>query len=411
MAIDKDQVVEDRADKSEIRDENPNRAERIDDRHPRDKVAGREPGRDMRATIKNAIKEAAKAPKDDDPAPAPRGRKAAETENKPKGEDRGDKVASPEAQKEIPETAKAGETAPPVASQEKPAIAAPAALSKEVRAVWEKLDPLVQAEFVRREADSSKGVEHLKAQFKPLQDAFAPVRQQLQQLGKTEAEAASQLIAWQEALADPRRQAQAFRALAQAHGFNISTLAGPQSPAVADGQNPQSDPTMAIRPLLDPLNQKVSFLENEFQRQQRERVQSDIATFAHGKPYFDRVSVTMGHLMQSGLAKGDNAKEVFDDAYARACRTDPEVFALIQQEEQTKREADTRAASEAAAKKAAEDAEALKRKQAAEVDKARRAGIGPHAGSPNGMAISAKAKGTSVRDSIVSSMKEARAII
>ena len=74
MAIDKDQVVEDQADKSEIRDENPNRAERIDDRHPRDKVAGREPGRDMRATIKNAIKEAAKAPKDDDPAPAQIGR-------------------------------------------------------------------------------------------------------------------------------------------------------------------------------------------------------------------------------------------------------------------------------------------------------------------------------------------------
>ncbi len=411
MALEKDQVSENQSDKTEIRDENPNRAERIDDRHPRDRVAGRDPGRDMRATIKAAIKETA-APRDGD-RPA---RAAKNDDQQPdkssvvKGEDRGGKDASP-APKEIPATAKDGETAPPVASQEKPAIAAPAALSKEVRAVWDKLDPLVQAEFVRREADSSKGVEQLKARFKPMEDAFAPVKDQLRQLGKTEAEAAVQLIAWQAALADPRRQAQAFRALAQAHGFNLATLAGPQAPATADGQNPQPDPTTAIRPLLDPLNQKVSFLENEFQRQQRERVQSDIATFAHGKPHFDKVSVAMGHLMQSGLATGDNAKEIFDDAYARACRADPEVFVLIQQEEQAKRDAETQTASEAAAKKAAEDAEALKRKQAAEVEKARRAGIGPHAGSPNGMAISAKAKGTSVRDSISTAIKESRAVI
>jgi hypothetical protein len=407
MALEKDQVDDDIASQS---DENPNRAERIDDRHPRDRVAGREKGRDdMRSIIKAAIKENPAEGKDVKAAGSDRQREATgKFSSTAKPEDRGAQAAaSPD--KPIPETGKTGETAPSTAPQAPSAIAAPAALSKEIKAIWDKLDPAVQSEFARREADTAKGVEQLKAQFKPLQDAFAPVRGQLQQLGKTEAEAAAQLIQWQEALADPRRQAQAFRALAQAHKFDLSTL-GSQAPA-APGQNSQPDPSQAFRPLLDPLNQKVSFLENEFQRQQRERVQGDIANFAQGKPHFDKVSVAMGHLMQSGLAKGANAKEVFDDAYARACRADPDVFAMIQQEEQAKREAESQAAQAAAAKKAAEDAEAARKRQAEEVAKARKAGVGPRAGSPNGMAISAKAKGTSVRESLMSAVKESSAAI
>ena len=393
------------SDRSEPTDrhERPERAERIDDRHNRLGRPGKD--RDVRSAIKDAVKKvAATAEKDDDDQPAKSAGAVKDTTDSTK--DRGTKDASPST-KEIPPATKTGETVPAAAPQAPATVAPPATAPKEVAAIWDKLPQEAQAIFAKREADMLKGVEQIKAKLKPLEDAFAPVRSQLQQLGKTEAEAASQLIGWQAALADPRRQAEAFRALAKAHNFDLQTLLAPQG-AQGSQLNPNPDPTQAFRQYLDPVTQKVSQLETELERRDRERVQNDIATLSKDKPHFEKVRAAMGLLMQNGLVRGDSPKEAFDSAYEMACRADPEIFATIQQEAEAKREADAKAAQEAAAAKAAEAAEALRKKQAEEVAKAKRAAVGPRSGSPAGMAIAAASKGKSVRSTITDAMQERR---
>jgi hypothetical protein len=416
---DKEGLPEDLGTAGEVTsgDENPNRAERIDDRHPRDRVAGKEKGNDLRSIVKSAMKE-------HDPEKE-QARQKTEVEKKPRqvdgkftaqnpAQDRASAKAvegSPAA-KEIPEGAKSGETAPRLESQTQVASAAPANAPKEVKDIWEKLPQEAQTIFAKREADMAKGVEQLKAKYKPIDDAFAPHRSQLQQLGKTEADAVSQLFGWHEALRGPNK-VEAFKALAQAHQINLSSLTGQQAPPVAqEGQNPpQTDITQLLGQHFQPILNKVTSLESELQRRDRERVEADIAQFSNGKPHFEKVSRAMAVLMNSGIASGNNPKEIFDDAYIRACRADPEVFTLIQQEEREKRNAELRAEQEAAAKKAAEEAEARKRKEAEEVAKARKATVGPRSGSPSGMAIAAKAKGQSVGDTIRGVIKDRSASI
>ena len=379
-------------------DENPNRAERIDDRHPRDRVAGKEPGRDLRSIIKGAVKET---------------RKAAETDGRPvkdrpapiKEPLKDGGVASPDVALKDPK-AEIGKDATGETPQAASTVAAPSTAPKEVAAIWDKLSPEHQTIFAKREADMLKGVEQLKSKYKPLDDAFAPVADQLRGLGKTHAEAASQLIQWQSALANPRTQAQAFVALARAHNFDLSRLTAQQAPAGAP--NPQTDPNQAFRSMLDPLQQEVVALKTENQRREVAKVQGDIASFSKDKPHFERVRVVMGHLINDGLVPGDSPASIFDEAYKMACRANPEVFDDIQREEQTKRDADAKAASEAAAKKAAEDAEAKRKRDAEAVAKARKAGVGPRGGSP-GMAIAATSRGESARDTIKNAIRDASA--
>ena len=350
MSVEFEKDMEERTERDSGPLDRPERAERIDDRHPRDKGAGREPGRDMRSIVKDAIKKhnvdsAAEKPKKDRPS-----RSDDEPADKIKTEDRGaDKAASLKSSTN-PATPKDGETAPDAAPQERQPIAAPAALSKEAKAIWDSLPDIAKAEFVRREADTQKGVEQLKAKYRPIEEVFGPHRQELQRLGKTEADAVKQMMDWHQNLSNPATQRQAFLALAQSHRFDLSQLVAPQGSQVAPSQGQPNDPTAMLSSYLQPIQQTVQQLQGEFERQRQQAVQSDIMNFSKDKPHFERVRTAMGHLMATGLATGETPKEIFDDAYARACRADPEIFALVQQEEVSRREAEAKAAAEAEAK-------------------------------------------------------------
>lgn len=403
MILENDQSAEhnsaERDTTTETTTDRPERAERIDDRHHH-RLRGK--NRDIRSTIRDAFKTEAGPAEKQQPQRA-----------KPddQARDRGGKFAASPSQKEVPPAEKPSETAASPAIQTQEKIAAPVTAPKEVHAIWDKLPQEAQTIFAKREADMLKGVDQLKAKYKPIDDAFAPYQPQLKHLGKTESDAVKQLLEWQAALADPRTQARAFQALAQSHRFDLKTLIAPQS---AQGQQPdqnqQPDPTQAFRPLLDPIAQRVQGLESEIQRRDRERVQSDIAQMSKDKPHFDKVRLLMGQLINSGMIQGDNPKEVFDEAYARACRADPEVFALIQQEEQEKKAAEAKAAEEAAAKEAAEKAETDRKKRIEEIAKARKA-ASPRSGAPTGMAIAASKRGKSVGDTVREAVQSARGTI
>lgn len=356
--------------------------------------------KDIRATIKAAIKEHAEPPK---PRPAPVA-KNGDDKNTPSSE-AARTTAAPEGDAEIPpkDTGTAKEATP-----EARPIAPPKALSGELKANWDKLDPSVRKEFARLEAESAKGIEQLKARYTPIDEALAPLRDELRAIGKTEHEGVRMLADWRNALRGPQK-VQAFRALAQAEGIDLSQLA-PRSQQgqvqQPSQQSAQNDPSAILKPYLDPLRQEVASVRGEFQRRDWERTQADIASFSKDKGHYDAVRVVMGHLIGNGIAQGSSPKEVFDDAYARACRADPEIFAAIQAEEQAKREAAEIAKREAATLKAADAETERKRKQAEEVERARKAATGVRGGAPTG-SMNGSAKGNeTVRDSLERARRE-----
>ena len=357
--------------------------------------------KDVRASVRQAVKEVRERQENTRDKP----RETTDSTASKSAPEKGDDAS---AGKEIPKT---DDGKPPAATPQAPtATAAPASLSKEIKAQWDKLDPAVRSEFVRREADVAKGIEQLKASYRGYDEALAPLRDEIRSVGKTEAEAIRMLADWRQALRGPNK-ATAFAALAKLEGIDLSQLV-PRQPGPA--QQPQSqptDPAAFLRPYIGPISQEVASLKTELQRRDAERVQSDIASFAKDKPHFDQVRVRMGVLMQSGQIPGDNPREVFDRAYEEACRSHPEIYGLIQQEAEAKRQADAQAAQLAAAQKAKEAEEARKRKEAEEVAKARKAGYGPRSGSPAGMATAKNPQGQSVRESIASAVKELGAAI
>ncbi len=277
------------------------------------------------------------------------------------------------------------------------AAAAPASLSKDTRALWESLPEVVRNDIVKREADTQRGVEQLKARYQPLDEAIAPYRPLLQQAGKTDGDAIRQLFAWHQALAGPNK-AQAFRALAQSHGIDLATL------ALNSGQSQQQDPNdpalqwqQALHGTVSPLDQRLSAIEQQFVRQQQAAVHSEIASFSNGKPYFDNIRWRMGQLMQSGEAAS------LDQAYKTAY---DEIYGQPLTAERAKWEADAKAAQEAQAAKAAEAETERKRKEREALDKARRAHVSPRGSSPMGSIAPQQKSGKSIRDSIAEARRE-----
>ena len=302
------------------------------------------------------------------------------------------------AAKPIPATEKTPE---PIVAPQAATIAAPASLSKEIKAKWDGLDPEVRNEFLRREADTQKGVEQLKARYQPLDEVLAPVRPLLQQRGLSEADAVKQLFAWQAALANPNKgmAQQALMALAQSHGINLN-----QAPA----QEQPNDPNQYIQPVLEQttqLGQRLQAIEQNLTREQTVRVNGEITKFSEGKPHFEKVRYAMGQLMSSGYASN------LEDAYNKATWADPDIRQAILDEQNAKREADAKAETEAKLKADADAKAKAVLDQRAQADKARKAAVSPRAGTPAGTSLPGKPQGQSVRDTIRDTLKETGASV
>lgn len=391
------------------------------DIHPRDRGAGKEKGKDLRSIVKAAV-EVHKGKSYDEDTGEEIEKPAKSAPEKSPRDDEGKKPvsakvdatakAAPAADKTIPATEKVGNA--PAPAVESVAVAPPDAVSKEIKAIWTTIPDPVKAEFHRLEMASRKGVEHLHQRVKAYDDTVAPLRDELRSIGKSELDGVRMLIDWRNALRGPQK-AQALMTLARAEGIDLHSLIGSQQPMNAQNdyapqQQPYFDPN-TLHQYVAPVMQKVTSLEGEIERQKAERVNADIASMAADKPHFEQVRAHMGHLMNAGLVIGSNPKEAFDNAYEQACRAHPEVYAAIMQEQEAKRQADAQAAAEAAAKEAAEANAERIRQQREQVEKARKASIGPRAGSPSGMAINAGKRGVSVRDSVVNAIKSAGAAI
>jgi len=280
---------------------------------------------------------------------------------------------------EKPKTEKEASPAPP------PAVSAglPPGWSAETKAFVEAL-PLehpLRKDVSKREEEVSKGFKEKSDQLKRYQEieqVLTAARPTFQQAGvQSDGEAVRRLFAWESYIrANPR---QAIMEIARSYGVDLAQ----NSPQVS--QQPQEEIPQYMRPLLDQfgrLNQEFNAFKGDQQRAEEARISQELTDFSKDKPHFERVRMTMGQLMQAGLATDLNT------AYDKAVSLSPEVQAELKAEEE--------------AKKVAERAKEQQRLQAQA-----KAAVSPSTRAPSAASIDAK-KGTGVRGSILAAIQETR---
>lgn len=320
-----------------------------------------------------------------------------------RSEDEGEVEAASDGHEEEEERQPA---AKPQASKSEP----PLSWTKQGRAIWDNLPPLAQQEVLKREADTQRGVEKLKEQYRELEEAVAPYKGMIHSMGRTTGAAIKGLFDWQMALAGPNK-ADAFRQLAANLGVDLKSLVTDEA-AQATPQAPGADVPQELKPVLDQYASKISLLDqevNHWKRTQAEQQQAQanqmIEKWAENKPHFAAVRELMGQLINSELAlvqAGRPASGRFikngnidlDAAYEAAIYANPDVRKQILADEAQRK------------------AEEARTKAKLEVSKAKKAGVSvkPNAPTAPQPAFPPRKPGQreSVRDSILRAMAEAQ---
>ena len=208
--------------------------------------------------------------------------------------------AKPAETTEIPATG--AEPEPEAVSQ---SLDAPASWTAAAKVQWPNLDPVLQEEFLRREADwqrtDGERANKLKG-YEPIEAAIEPVRQHLELNGVEPAQYVRQLVAADQFLrTDPTA---GFNWLAQQYGFDLSQA--------LEGQ-PEVDPTM--QPFVQKINALEAALNQQVVAQQTaesKRIDDELSAFSAEHPHFEEVRADMGALIQSGAAA--DLKSAYDKA-------------------------------------------------------------------------------------------------
>lgn len=254
----------------------------------------------------------------------------------------------------------------------------PPGWSAEAKAEWTKLPPAIQAAVVKREGEVSAGFAKYANRDREFEAVMGPRRKYYADQGVSDIQAIHNQWLWYEALQNSPQDA--FPALAQLFGFDLSTVApGAQA-------DPENSRVAALEAEIRRLGGQVHQVTSSYEQQQMAARRAELDAFANGKPHFDKVRVTMGKLIQAGVA------ESLDDAYKQALRIVPEVASLVA--------ADEKAAAEKAAAEAALRTRPANQRQAA---------VSVRGGAPNGAA--GPPAPTSIRDSLKQGFADARGAI
>lgn len=195
---------------------------------------------------------------------------------------------------------------------------------------WDAIDPELAEYLVTREGQYASGVSTYKGEWervKPISEAmqqFMPLLQQhnidpatwITGLGN-----AHRMLA----MGTPEQKAFYFQKLARDYGVQLPQGSG------------QGDPAMAgYVDQLQQLEQRMNHFMGAQQRQEQERVQSEIAKWSAGKAHYEQVRETMARLLESGVATD------LDSAYDKAVRLNDEIFQQVQAEQARAREEEQR---------------------------------------------------------------------
>ena len=202
--------------------------------------------------------------------------------------------------------------APAMEQQPSKAVEPPKGWSADAKAKWSTLDPSIQAEVAKREADIDNGGRQWSEQRRAYDEVLAPVKGLASRNGVDEREAITRLVQASEWLEkDPRAFLTSY---AQHYGINL-TLADQQP------NRPQSQPD----PYIAQLHETVQRIEGTLASQQEKEINSVIQTFASspGHEHFDTVKVEMGRLMQIDPSLS------MDDAYDKAIWSNKDIRANL----------------------------------------------------------------------------------
>ena len=247
------------------------------------------------------------------------------------------------------------ETAPQATS------AAPKAWSKEEKALWNDLPEAARAAITRREADTEKGVQELRTRYQDIDTAVAPYKAVMTQNNVTPGQAISQLFKWHMELAGPNK-VQAFQQLAKSFGIDPATIAAaPETTEKPSGAEPDNAIPENLRPVITNLETRLKTFEERESAAMQNAAKQTWVNWSKDKPHAEKVRGLMANLINSDLALiqagqpqvSNTIKDGsidMDSAYQAAIYAHPEVRQLLLQEEQAKRDKDTRAAAEKAKK-------------------------------------------------------------
>ncbi|WP_430438993.1 hypothetical protein [Shinella sp.] len=209
------------------------------------------------------------------------------------------------------------------------AMEAPNSWSADAKAKWATLDPSIQAEIARREQNMSAGGQKWSEEKRSYEEILSPVRTMAQRYGVNERDGLQRLLAANEYLEQDPQAAIAW--LAQSYGVDLSNL----------------NQTLQDRPQVDPallrISQEVNSLKATLQERESQEVNSELSRFATapGHEHFEKVRVSMGHLLATGQAKDLN------EAYERAVWADPEIRTSLMSAQTGNQQAQQRAREQA----------------------------------------------------------------
>lgn len=207
-------------------------------------------------------------------------------------------------------------------------ISVPRSLSPEAKAQFATWPELARNEFMRREADTARGVEKLQQElratsdrYQPLEAVIAPHREKWQLHGMDDARAIQALVAAQTFL--EKSPAEGIAYLARQYGVQLNGMAA--TPA------PQADPQyQQLTNQIRTLEQRLQAQDQASQSQRLTETQSVIEQFASNPAhkYFDNVRDQMATLIESGAAKD------MSQAYQQACWGNETIRNLMLAEQQ-----------------------------------------------------------------------------
>jgi hypothetical protein len=317
------------------------------------------------------------------------------------------------------------EAAPAEEAAAEPQTAAPEGWTKEAKAEWENLPPVIQAAVAKREVDMAKGVEDLKKKYSEIDQVLQPRMEVIRRHGHTPGQAVNQLFAWFESLsANPQV---AFPALAQSFKYDLRSIPGliPQEliqlwqEKQAAGKQPVQQPgteaqpageiPLGVQKYIDEMRQELQGLKqgftdqlgqlsSSFQQQSQAKTEEILASWSKGKPYFEEVRRTMARLIASQeVPPLPNGAADLDRAYDMALWALPEIREKILADQRQKADAELKA-KQVAEQKAQQD----------QANKARRAQAGSLTGNaPGAPTLPVKGKkGKTVAESLRESIAE-----
>lgn len=219
----------------------------------------------------------------------------------------------------------------------------PVSWAKANEQLWQELTPAARDIVLKREADTEKGVAKLKEQYEPykgLEKALEPHKALLSSMGLNPVQGVERLITFHQAMmADKYR---GILEIANSYGVDLPRMFAPQ------GQRPGQNS------VIDRLAHEVQALKAERAAEQQARVQTiekdlsgQIETFSKDpkNEHFETLKPTMAQLLVSGVAQD------LSDAYDKAARLNPEIYAQI--EAKTKASIEEKVRAEQAKKVAA----------------------------------------------------------